>query len=326
MVLTVWLKEQLQALGARWTARGSSWQVVIVALLLGALAFLGLAIVRDWETLVSFQWQLDWMSLAKLALMHSLALGTLFLAWHLIMCRLAGLDDWRINFPIYNLSILARRIPTPIWYIGGRLYLYQKQHVPMAIVLSATTLEAALIGLSGVICYMLLLPWYTYVQEWPWWLLLVGAGTSLLALMVRPGLLVDLINLVLHLFKRPPVEVAIMQADLLLWGLVYLATWFLDGIGLYYMVSALLPAPPAIPDVVGIATISALVGLLTLALPSGFGLKELTMGALLSLWMPISAGIVISVLYRLMQTILEMAWALISYLVGRHSFEAHKGP
>lgn len=325
-MLTVWFKEQLQTLDARWAAKRSSWQAVTIAMFLGALALLGLAIVRDWETLVSFQWQLDGMSLAKMALLHSLALGTLFLAWHLMMCRFAGLDEWRINFHVYNLSILARRIPTPIWYIGGRLYLYQKQHVPIAIVLSATTLEAALIGLSGVICYMLLLPWYTYAQEWPWWLLLVGAGALLLALVVRPGLFVDLINLALRLFKRPLVEVSIMQTDLLMLGLVYLATWFLDGIALYFMVSALFPAPPAIPDIVSVSTISALVALLTLALPSGFGLKELTMGTLLSIWMPVSAGIVISVLYRLVQTILEIVWALIGYLVGGDLFEAHEGP
>lgn len=290
-----------------------------VILFLSALAFMGFAVVRDWDTLVSFPWQFKWANMAGVALMHSLASGTLFLAWHLMMRRMAGLVDWRSDFQIYSLSLLSRRIPTPLWYIGGRLYLYRKRRVSAAIVLNATGLETVLIGLSGIVCYVLLLPWYTYAQRWPWQPLLAGGGILAAILAMRPNLLLDLSNLVLRLLGRPSFDTSVARTDLALWGLTYLATWFLDGIGLCFFVNSVLPTSPAPADVIGVSTISALVALATLVLPGGFGLKELTMGALMSAWIPMSAGIAISVLYRLVHTLLEALWAWFGYRVGRRS-------
>jgi len=61
------------------------------------------------------------------------------------------------------------------------------------------------------------------------------------------------------------------------------------------------------------------VALATMALPSGFGLKEITMGALLSVWMPVSAGVVISILYRLLQTIVETLWAFVGQSISEET-------
>lgn len=311
---------RLRAFGARYAAHEGSKRGMSVILFLGALAFMGFAVARDWDVLVSFPWQFKWANMAGLALMHSLALGTLFLAWHLMMRRLVGLENWRSDFQIYSLSILSRRIPTPLWYIGSRLYLYREQRVPAAIVLNATGLETVLIGLSGIICYVLLLPWYTYTQRWPWQFLLAGGAVLVTTLAIRPNLLINLSNLMLRLLGRPLLDVSIARTDLVLWGLIYLATWFLDGIGLYCLVSALLPAPPTMINVVGVSTISALVALATLVLPAGLGLKEVTMGILLGVWVPVSAGVAISIFYRLLQTLIEVFWALVGYWVGQHSF------
>jgi hypothetical protein len=274
---------------------------------------MGLAVARDWETVVRFPWQFEWSYVAVFAVLHSLALGSLFLPWHQMIRRLTGRRDWRCDFRIYSLSVLARRIPTPLWYVGGRIYLYHERNVSTAIVLSASGLEAVLIGLSGIICYVLLLPWYSYTQEWPWQVILaVGAAVAIM-LVVRPNLLLDLANMGLRLLRRPPVAAAIDRSSLGLWTLTYLATWFLDGLGLYFVVSALLPVPPPLPDVIGVSTIYALVGLAAMILPGGFGLKELAMGAMLSMWIPVSAGIAVSIFYRLAQTFIEAFWALVGY-------------
>jgi uncharacterized membrane protein YbhN (UPF0104 family) len=306
-------------LGARCAVSEGGKRALSAFLFLAALAFMGLAVARDWDALVSFPWQFRWLNVAGLALMHSLASGTLFLAWHLMMRRLAGSEDWRGDFQIYSLSILSRRIPTPIWYVGSRLYLYQKRRVTAATVLSATGLEAVLIGLCGIVCYVLLLPWYTYTQRWSWQFFLAGGAVLVTILAIRPNLPFDLVDVALRLLGRPALDVSLGRTDLALWALIYLATWFLDGIGLYCLVSALLPASPAIVDVVGVSTLSALVALATLVLPGGLGLKELTMGALLSAWIPMSAGVAISVLYRLLHTLLEALWAWIGYLISRRS-------
>lgn len=293
----------------------------IVALLLfaGALLFMVLAVAGDLDTLIAFPWQFNWECLVVMVMMHSLALGTMFVPWHLMMRRLAGQEDWRNDLSIYSLSILARRIPTPLWYVGGRVYLYRKRQVPSAVVLSASGLEAGLIALSGLICYVLLLPWYTFAQPWPWQIVVGAWVTMALLLAVRPNLLIDLANLGLRLLDHPSIDLSVARSSLLLWGTMYLGTWLLDGLGLYFAISVLLPSPLPLADVVGVSTTYALVGLTALVLPGGFGLKELAMSALLSVWLPLSAGIAISVFYRLAQTLIEASWALVARGIGGHS-------
>ncbi len=311
----VWSK--LRTVGTRSLARQSSRRLAAVLLFCGAFVFMGLFVAGDWNSLVSFPWQLRWERLAALVILHLLASTSLFLAWHLMMRRLFGRIEWKGEFRVYSLSILARRIPSPIWYIGGRVYLYQQMSVPAPVVLSATGLEALLIGVGGIVCYVLLLPGYSYSQPWLWLPLLIAWVVLVSVLLIRPNLLIEVTNRVLRWVKRPHLQVSIARSDLATWALVYLSTWFLDGLGLYFAVTALVPDPLRVVDVIGVSTVSALVALATLILPGGLGLKELTMGALLSQWIPVSTGLVISIFYRVAQTVIEGAWVLIALWLGR---------
>lgn len=254
--------------------------------------------------------------------MHSLALGTLFIAWHRMIRKLTSMNDWQFDFKIYSLSLLARRIPLPIWYAGSRLVMYRERHMSMTVVLSATIIEAALLMLSGFVCYFLVIPWYTFIPKSPyWWILAAILMVFLVMITIRPSMILDTINWILRLFKKEPIQSIITRSDIMVYGIFYLSTWFLDGLGLYFFVSAIFLPPPSIPNLLGVSTISAMIALLTLIFPGGFGIKEITMGALLSTWMPLSLGIVISLLYRLMQTLVEILWALIGHWIGREKLD-----
>lgn len=139
--------------------------------------------------------------------------------------------------------------------------------------------------------------------------------------MLFPNFLIDITNWVLRLLGRPQFSVSVTRMDLVTWEAIYLSTWLLDGVSLYLTVSALVPTPPPLSDVLGVSTVSALVALATLALPAGLWLKELTMSALLSTWMPLSVGIAIAICYRLIHIFLEILWAFVGYWIGR-SFRA----
>lgn len=275
--------------------------------------------VQSWESFALFPWRLQWLHIGTGAILHLLALSTLFFGWYQIMHRLSGSRDWRRDFEVYSLSVLARRIPTLVWYIGERIYLYKKHQVSPVTVLSATGLETLLITASGLICYLSLLPWYSYTRG------IWQVGTACLltfligSLLLRPTLLIDVGNKFLHLIGRPSLSVVVSRKDVAVLIAIYLATWFLDGFSLYLVISAFMTKTPPLFDVLGISTISALISILALILPAGFWLKELTMSALLGTWMPLSVGLVVSLSYRLMHTFLEMLWAFAGYYVGRFS-------
>lgn len=304
------IKQCLQALSSLSSRRRSSlFSLGTILLVTGLLVF---SIRKDWRTILTYPWQLRLDNVVIMMVLHSLALGAMFLAWRFTMHRLSVHRSWRLDFRIFSLSMLARRVPIPIWYVGSRLYLYQEEKVSKIAVLAATAFETFLVGLGGLICYVLLLPWYSYSQGWPWQIpfgLILVVSAALLA---YPGLLVDLMNLVLRWRKRLPIESSVTRKDLALWLLLYLATWFIDGLGLFFTVRAFIPLQIPAASLIGVSTVTALVGMATMALPSGFGLKEITMGALLSAWMPLSAGVILSVVYRLLQTLTEVFWSAVS--------------
>jgi glycosyltransferase 2 family protein len=312
--LTKQAKAAIRKLRSSKLAGKSGLWTFIVAM--GVFLFLGLSLKKDWNTIQNYPWQLHWTLLGMTALLHVLAITTMFFSWYFIILRLANKNNWRLDIKIYSLSLLARRIPLPIWYVGSRVVLYQGEGISSSIVMTATALEIALIALSGIVCYILLLPWYAYTQLNLWQPLAFGAGVFILAMMIRPGLLVDLVNLLLRILKRPPIPSFIHRRDLFVWFFLYLATWFFDGLGLYFTVAAFLPQPPSAISVIGVATITSLVAILTMLLPTGFGLKEITMGALLGAWIPVAAGVLLSLVYRLNHTLIETLLAFIGQKIA----------
>lgn len=283
-------------------------------IILGVGGVFGVTLIREWDALMAFEWLVEWRNLPLIILTHFLALGSMFAAWQGMMTSFTHYKNWRGNLRIYSLSILARRIPLPIWYVGSRLYFYKREKVSLTKIASATALEMVLITFSGLACYLLLPEPST--KAWLWFPILGAAGSIFIVAAIQPNLVVKLINYVLGVFEKESLDLTLTRAELLTWSAFYLGTWLLDGTGLYFTIAALTAAPLPLPAAIGISTISALVSILSLLLPSGLGLKELTLGALLSAFMPFSVGMVIAVTYRLLNTLIEIAWVGMGEKVG----------
>jgi hypothetical protein len=288
-------------------------------LFLAVFAFLGWSVFQQWDTLKSYPWQLNVGYVALASGFHSLALGVTFVVWHLMLRRLGRVDDARINAHIYYLSTLAKRIPSAIWYVGGRLVMYQRVGVIRSAVLNAIVLETVLIGGAGVLVYLALLPFYSWTSTGVTWLVAIVGILALLAFFVRPRWLLDVTNVALRRWHREPIQADVSRRDLLLWVGIYLIPWPLAGVSLFFMIRAMTPGTTAdLVSIIGVSTLSMLVALVSLILPAGLGLKELTIAALMSPWLPLSVGVVVAIAYRVLQTLDEMVWAaLVSGLYGR---------
>lgn len=299
-----WVKDRLQS-----TNKIQAGIAVVVIILV--VGFLGITLYREWDVILSFDWTFSIPAFLLFILFHSMALATQFFAWHLIVSRLTGGKDFHSDLSIYSLSIVARRIPLPVWYIGSRLVLYKQKGISVRASSGATILETLFITIAGAICYLALLPWYSYTPEWTIWPMLLVLLSGMALIISKPGLISGMINWGIKLFKRQPLDFSLARRDLLIWIGIYLGTWFIDGLGLYFLSATILPTPPPAIDVIGISTITALIAIVSLILPSGLGIKEVTMGALYSAWIPLSAGLIVSIAYRLFQTLIELFWAII---------------
>ena len=190
----------------------------------------------------------------------------LFVAWCAILRQTSGFQDMRKNFRIYYLALLARRLPSALWYITGRLVMYRSAGVAESAVLGSTALESLVLGLAGVLVFLALLPFYGSTDLGVRALPMAVAGGILLAVLSQPRYVLRLINRLFAWLKRPPMNVDVRRRDVLRWLLAYGFAWLIGGVGLFCMINAIYVLPLAdLPVIVGIATLTTLVSLADLS-------------------------------------------------------------
>ncbi|MEW6171415.1 MAG: lysylphosphatidylglycerol synthase domain-containing protein [Candidatus Omnitrophota bacterium] len=288
------------------------WAIAIVFLV---LVFLFFFLYQEKDTLLSFPWRFNWGYILLSSFFHSMGLGTTYLIWSKILYRISGFKNYSLNFKIYYLSSLAKRIPTSLPYIGTRLSMYSALGLSSPLVINCILLENLLITISGVAFFFMLLPFYSFSNS----LYTMSLFTLLLVLCVlvffRPTLLIQFTNLVLRKFKKNTIDVDLSRIDLMTWILFYTIPWIFAGLSLHFLILSLgITNRPGLIDTIGISTITSLVSLVSMILPGGFGLKELAGSTLLSIWVPFSVGLVITIIYRILQIIDEILWSIIALI------------
>jgi hypothetical protein len=103
---------------------------------------------------------------------------------------------------------------------------------------------------------------------------------------------------------------------MLTWLLVYIFAWLFEGVAIFFAFSGLTGISQNFYFAVGIGILSTFVGIIAQLLPAGFGLKELSLSLLVSGWLPISVGLAVAVIYRLIVTLLEFLIALGTRAIG----------
>lgn len=280
----------------------------ILALII--IQLLGYAIYRERHILRTFNWEFRWQYLLLAAIFHILALALMQLNWHLMIKFFKASQQWMKDFSIYAISLASRRIPTPLLYIGGRFYLYPSEITKPQVIALSTSLEITLIGLAGIIFYILVLPFYSIIPApFPSELVMAISLIALLILFLFPNLYKNSLNLLLRKISKEPLEVNLSKKSIFLWLFIYILVWLVDGIALHFIASALIANMIILPDTLGISTLASLVGFMGQFLPVGFGLKELTYSALYNRWYPLGVGVVIAITYRVLLTLIEIFWA-----------------
>lgn len=301
-------------LGQRWWRPG--WarllsRLIPLALFSIVFVFLGYAVYRDWGTLARYTWQVNPVYLLMTTLVHSCTLAMTAWSWHLIMRRLNPGTGLAQNLRIYYATVLAKRVPGPIWFAAGRVHLYRQAGVPSSSTLTGIVLETTLMFVAGLAVCLGLSPSYPYVyrifaENGIWFAM---ALVPMLIVVVRPAWLSRAVDWLVIRLGGTSTGVRIGYRDILAWLLLYAFEWLVGGLALFGVINAVHPIPLAqLPSVVAVATLVGLVGLLNLVLPALPGLKEVAMALLLTSYVPLSVGVVITLLYRVWLTLDEVLW------------------
>ncbi len=308
-----------------WPGRFSRWFVYLhtgwrgKALTAGfallTLAAIALLIRSNWAMFTAYTWHFrpKWLLFAILAFDLVLLLSAL--AWHLLMRRLGGHLHLRTNLKYWAYANLAKRLPTPVWYIGSRAVMYEAQGVSKTTTSLVSGLELGLILVSGLVLFLLTLPFWAFSAELAdqlaqSWLLLVLI--PLCALLLHPRLLTFVWR------KLSPTAVAdrLRWRDTLAWVALYLLIWGLGAFGLYCTLNIFQPiALTALPALLGmwaIANTVSLAGSLTLA---NIGLREISLTLLLTPLASSPAALLTAIAVRLIWLVGEFLGAMLSLIL-----------
>ena len=204
-------------------------------------------------------------------------------------------------------SMLAKYIPGGVWTPLARIVWLRRAGgiSDTSFVVSSILLEAGLSAVAGILVFTAGLAAVDAVEAPLVPLFAFGAVTAIL---LHPRVFTALARIIFRRFDAP---VPARLPYRILVGLLgyYAFTWLVGGTALYLILRSLDADPgiDTIPYLGGAAAVGAIVAVLTVFAPSGLGVREASMYALLVVVVPPSAALGATVLNRLAITLVEAA-------------------
>jgi uncharacterized membrane protein YbhN (UPF0104 family) len=249
------------------------------------------------------------------------AVGAYYLVFILGWIRI--LSEWGIQLSYMQalraemISMLAKYIPGGIWTPAARVVAARRSGVTdTALVTSSILLEAGLSAVSGVIVFVISLPFVDDVRAPLVPLIIFGA---VLAVLVQPQVFRPLAHKVLQRFGYTKELPNLRARTLTMLLTFYAGTWVLGGFALWLLLRSVGAHPEAATIVFlgGTAAVGAIVAVVFVFAPSGLGVREASMyGLLLAIATPGQALGAVA-LNRLALTGVELVLFLIGWLFLR---------
>jgi len=263
--------------------------------LIFAFTFLGIALWRGWVQIGPYIQQTNFYHLAVAEVFIAVALILGAATWHFIQetyeLGLSGFESARAHFA----SGITRYIPGYAWQYMSKAYLSGGNHDNLPNVSIALLTEFVILILSGVFLLGLFpiffptIPVANLLSPVVWWIVsgagLLGIGAWFLFSFRFLKWKVDLLKKGRHIF----------------WALLCsLSGWISFGLATWYVVFAFSPTLSfqTFPQVQFAVIASMLLSILIIFVPSGIGVRESALAFLLQGMLPLSMGIVVSIILR----------------------------
>lgn len=294
----------------------SPWlRAAVVLLVLGAW---GWFLWGQLDALRAYEWRLAPLPFAAAVGWGALYFAGLALSWTLLLrttggaARQVALAD---GVRIWTGTMLSRYLPGNIWHIVGRVALAGSLGVSRTQVATSATVEQLLTLLGALALFALSLPfWRGAAGPEVWLLLFVPVGLALL----HPRVLGALLAAAAARLRRPELAWPYSYGELMRILVAYILANLAGGLALWVIIAALAPTELGqLAFVIGAAAAAWAAGYLSFLTPSGLGVREAALTAMLAQVYPLPAAIVGSLVYRLALTLGELVAAGAALLYGR---------
>jgi uncharacterized membrane protein YbhN (UPF0104 family) len=294
-------------------------QVGTVLFTIGFLIFL---LIRGREELSQFDnWRAYLTVCGQGFLLYPLSLTVQAWVWGMMIARLGQVAiSWR-DVEIFAYTHLMRRLPGAVWYLAGRTMIYRERGIRASVTLAASGLEFILLVLVAVVLSAAL-----SLSSHSGWLLVLAA--LILIVLIIPWGLAALPSASdrrwIPGFARKRLanlsgDVMPKSWDLALWVVAYLISYVVGGLILFLLARSIAPeSDVTLTNAIRIWALAVGVAFLTSAVsPAGLGIRELTLTALLSPYMPTLGAVLVAVLLRMLFIVSDLVWGGLMWLTAR---------
>lgn len=287
-------------------------RAILGALVAGLItAWITYRVWLDWGTVVDYhtQWHFGYL----LASLTFQAPGWLLLVynWGLIIGRLGGKTSFRAHLKTYAYSNLARSLPGRVWFIVGRVYLYEQQGVSKVVTSTGSVLEWLLVGIAASCLYLLSVLFHRSTSlPLSWFVLLVALG----GIFFHPVIFNPVVNWVMRRFHQEGQHaIQVRFGDTLLWLALDAIVVAFGGFALFFVINAIFPVSMThLAVATGAWSLSVAVSNLLFWLPGSLVLREGAMALALASVFPTPIAVLITIVWRVWLTILDLCWAALA--------------
>ena len=292
--------------------------IIKIVLFIVSIIFIARYIHSNWSMLGNKDWDIQWrfVLFAIFGMWITFLLSALF--WQGILATLGAeinyVQAWRTYYP----PLLGKYIPGKVWAILGLAYFAVREGVSTEIAGVAAGLFqiSALPGFS--LAFLITVPFWSLA---PSQLQIILALSAVLAIVIvsHPRILFPVLNFIFRTTQKPEIEVNAHPLQIYRLLVVFsTAVSLVYGIAFTVFVRSLtLPNLSDYPMIAGSFCLAILLGLISIFVPAGMGVREGVLLAILSRQLSPDLAILITIGSRLWFTVAEVSFVVISWLLLR---------
>ena len=292
-----------------------------ITFLLLVLVAVGVALWTNWEEVRGELGRLDPGTLLAATALALLSPFFTVLGWRVLMADLGSRLHIAQASGVFFVGQLGKYLPGSVWSVVVQTEMAVRLGVPRRRTAVVGLLCIGLSALTGLIVGLPALPVLLTRGDavLPWWgVLLIIA---VLVVLLWPPLLNLGIRTVLRLLRRPQLEHSLSHAAVGLSSLWFTLSWVIGGLSVWVMAHALAPEGADVGRLVLVAVsgylLAAGIGMFSIVVPAGVGVRDGVMVLLLTTQMSLSAATAVVVVARFLTVLGDVVWAAAGWLWAR---------
>ena len=277
-------------------------------------AFLAYTVWKSRQQLLLYLVNANYSQFIIITIIYLIALFLAVLNWSVIMHAFDSAISLWMHAKIYLVSMVSRRLPGTIWYVGGRMLLYKHLGVPSINTASASGIEFIISFIADALLAAIFIPLGINLSK----TLLIPLGIVVILglYILQPTNLGKIMVRLKHPLAQP-----VRTGQVFGWLFLRIALVLTGGLMIFFTIRIFTPIGfDSLLFVLGARALSGAAGMLTYLLPSSMGASDITLLAMLSSIVPTPLATVIALLVRIYTTLFELIIGFIFFIILNKSF------